>query len=177
MRWIGIRKSIILWILLVLVALLDNTAYSINRHFHYTDLLLITSVVLVLRGRLITSLVFTAAAAVFHDAFFLPFSGYSVFSSLSAFLIAAVLSVSLYKDNFSTQVVIIGVCCLVKEATAGLLAFIFYTSMKVYLFPVIIIFLKVLMTTIVGAAAVKLIDADYGKAAGWLKIKTIFSRG
>lgn len=163
--------------MLIPVILIDNTAYAINRQFHYADFALIVSVILVLNGRLISAAVFTTLAAVMHDAFLLPFSGYTVFSGMMALITALALSVSLYRENYSTRVVIIAVCCAVKTLAQGAAVFLFYTSMKSFIFPPLIIFLKIFMTTLAGAVVLKLMSLDYKGIGQWLKLKTTSSRG
>lgn|GEM_PF-1956707 len=173
----NIRKTIALWLILVFVIFLDNTFYAINRHFHYTDLILVATVLLVLSDRAVSALVFAAAAGVLHDAFLIPYSGFSVLSGVLAYLMALILSTSLYRENYSTKVVIIGICCLAKEIIQVLIVFVFYSNCRLFIFPFAIVIMKIFWTTLFGAVIAKLLEIDYGKAGKWLKLKTTYTIG
>lgn len=165
-----IRKTFLLWLLLALVILYDNSAYAINRHFHYIDFTIIAAVILLIGGRVFTSFVFTIIAALIHDAYLMPFTGFSLASKMTALLAGRMLCLSLYKENYETKLVILAGVEIIKEITYALLVFFFYTSMTKVIFPVLIISWKIIITFAAGALIIKITELDYKRIGSWLKI-------
>ncbi|MEI7541911.1 MAG: hypothetical protein WCJ94_01485 [bacterium] len=155
--------------MLVLVILYDNSAYAINRHFHYIDLAMIAGVILMINGKVYTSFIFTVIAALIHDAFLLPFIGFSLTSKMSALIACRIMCLSLYSDSFSTKIIILAVAEVIKQITYALLVFTIYTSMTKFVFPSFIILWKIITTVVMGTIIMKIMEFDYKRIGSWLK--------
>lgn len=164
-----IRKYIFLWLLLALVILYDNSAYAINRHFHYVDFTMIAGIMLVISGRLYSAFTFTVIAAVIHDSFLMPFNGFSLASKITALTAGRLLCLSLYRENYPTKIVILAGVETIKEITYALLVFFFYSSMTQAVFPFFLILWKIITTTAAGAVIIKISELDYKRIGTWLK--------
>lgn len=149
--------------------LYDNSAYAINRHFHYMDLTIIAGVMLVISGRLYTAFTFTFIAAVIHDAFLMPFNGFSLASKITALTAGRLLCLSLYRENYPTKVVILAGVEVIKELTYALLVFFFYASMSKASFPLLVISWKIIITVAAGAIIMRVAEMDYKRIGSWLK--------
>lgn len=159
-----------MWLLLALVILYDNSAYAINRHFHYIDFTMIAGVILMINGRVYTSFAFTLIAALLHDAFLMPFNGFSLTSKITALGAGRMLTLSLYRENYPTKVVILVLTETVKEISYALLVFLFYSSMSKVVFPFFIIIWKIIITAAAGAIIMKIMEMDYKRIGSWLKM-------
>jgi hypothetical protein len=164
-----IRKNILLWLLLALVVVFDNSAYAIYKHFHYVDITLIAAVMLLISDRVNTAFVFIVIASIIHEFFLMPFSGLLIVSKLTALLTGLMLCTSLYRNNYSTRVVILALTEVTKQLVYMVLVFIFYTSSKQLVFPFFLILFKSIVTVAAGAAIMKLFDMNYDWAGIWLK--------
>ena len=149
--------------------LYDNSAYAINRHFHYIDFTLIAGVMLLISGRVYTVFTFIVIAALVHDAFLMPFNGFSITSKMTAMLAGRLLCLSLYRENYPTKIVILALAEVIKEIAYALLVFFFYTSMEKAVFPFFVIFWKIIATTAAGALIMKIAELDYKRIGSWLK--------
>lgn len=164
-----IRKVLFLWLVLALVIIYDNSAYAINRHFHYTDLTLIAGVMLLISDRVYTAFIFTIIAALIHDAFLMPVTGFSLASKMAALTVGRIMCLSLYKENYPTKVVILAIAELTKELVYAAVAFTFYSGMSRLVFPFFIILWKMILTVAIGAVIMKAAELDYKRIGSWLK--------
>ena len=164
-----IRNGFFLWLLLALVILYDNSAYAINRHFHYIDFTLIAGVMLLIGGRDYTAFMFTVIAALIHDALLMPFAGFSLTSKITALLAGRILCLSLYRDNYPTKIVILACVEVIKEITGVIIVFFFYASMTKVVFPFFIILWKIATTIAAGAIIMKIAELNYKRIGSWLK--------
>lgn len=149
--------------------LYDNSAYAITRHFHYMDLTLIAAVMLVIGGRLYTAFTFTLIASVIHDAFLMPFIGFSFTANTIALTAGWLLCLSLYRENYPTKIIILAAVAAIKSVIYALLVFFFYTSATVFVFPFSIILWKIVITVVSGALIIKAAELDYKRIGSWLK--------
>jgi hypothetical protein len=164
-----IRKNLSLWLLLAVVIAYDNSAYVLSGHFHYIDLTIIAAVMLLISDRIYEAFIFVVIASLIHDAFLMPIYGFSMTAKLTALLAGRLLCTSLYRDNYSTKVVILALVEVIKEIVYAVLVFFFYTSSKQLVFPFLLILFKALLTIAAGAVIMKAAELNYYKAGLWLK--------
>jgi hypothetical protein len=158
-----------------MAAVYDNSAYAINGRFHLIDLTLIACVALLIRERVYTAFIFGIASALIHDALMMPSQGYSVVSLFAALLTAFTLSSSLFRENYSSRVVILAASELIKEITRAVLVFVYYNSMKKPVFPPVVL-LKILFTVAAGAVIFKILEIDYKRLVSWLNPRMMFRK-
>jgi hypothetical protein len=170
-----IGKNIFLWLVLIVVALLGNSAYVINSRFCFADLTIIAVVALLIREKVYTAYIFGIAAALVHDAFLMPFQGFSLVSVFTAMLTASALCMSLFRENYFSRVIILAAAVLVQELTRGVLVFVYYNAMKKFEFPPAVL-LKAVMTVALGAVVFKILEIDYGRLVSWLTPGKIFRK-
>lgn len=164
-----------MWLALVSAAAFDNSSYAIYSHFHFTDFTLIACVALLIREKVYTAFIFGIGAALIHDAFLMPSQGFSVISLFTALLAASALCMSLYRENYSSRVIILASAEIIKELTRTVLVFVYYNSMKKFVFPPEVI-LKAAFTVTAGAIIFKILEIDFGRLVSWLNPRMIFRK-
>ena len=170
-----IGKNIFLWLALIAVALFGNSAYVINSRFCFADFTIIAVVALLIREKVYTAYIFGIAAALVHDAFLMPFQGFSLVSVFMAMLTASALCMSLFRENYFSRVIILAAAVLVQTLTRALLVFVYYNSMKKFELPPEVL-LKAAVTIAFGAVVFKILEIDYGRLVPWLTPGKIFRK-
>jgi hypothetical protein len=168
-----IRKNLILWAVLAIIVCIDTISYPLGRLFTTLDLAFLAAVILMLRGRIVTAYITAGASAAIQDMLFSPFFGPHLCSAILGTAAAQAMCALLFRDNYATKVLIVAASVAAMYAARAALVFVFYWDMKSFYFPAEAL-LKIIMTTLLGAAVLKIAEAGTKGFSKWLK--TILQR-
>jgi hypothetical protein len=163
-----IRKDLILWAALTAVIALDAASYPLGRFFTLIDFAFLAAIILVMHNRVFSAYAVAIIAACIKDTLAMPFFGMHLASSVLALAAVQLMCSLFFTDNYPAKIVVIAAGEAVMCAVQGLLVFVFYWGFKLYFLPAEVL-LKILMTALAGAAAMKIAELGEGRFKRWLK--------
>ena len=162
-----IKSDILLWILLAIIVIVENTAYSMGFIYTQIDYVFVTAVILLLKGKRYTAFIFIIIASAIHDFFVLPFAGLTILGQLTALIAVRMLCDTLYKDNYVTKIFILLAGESIKWFIHAVLVIVFYWEFKVEFIPIFML-PTIILSTLAGAVVIKLMEFNLARFVYWL---------
>ncbi len=162
--------NILIWFFLFAMIFISMFKYNAFRIFSNTDILLITSTILLFSGMIWTSFIFTFIYSFILDSVFMNFLGINLTSYLLTLLFLFYMCKNMNVENLLTKIFIVLVSCLLKNAIYAIFIFLFYWNGKIYFIPARIVF-DVFFTVALGTAILWTSDLVRLGVNRWQKTK------